>query len=372
MSRISIGFLGNLYYDTRSYNLFRSLKEKGHAVFFHGFDWETDDFQNIKESEIQVTKLYKRRFSLLFYIEFAVRLTVQLIRRRSDVYIASDFYALPFCAMAARLWKAELIYDSREIYTELPAFYNKLFFKELVRLMEGISLKRVKCILTTGEMDSRHLEKIYGIKKTALLRNLPLKQAIRRNYDLSTHFPESGTGKFMIYQGIVVPGRGIETAIQMLRKLPGYRLVLLGDGPFRKEYEKTAETCRVRNRVWFAGKVRQQELLQITASADIGLCLIENLCVNNFYALPNKLFEYVMAGLPVLSTDMPQMKAVVEQYQIGAVVPENDVDAAVAVLQDWDRHPAEFKFLQKNCLTASRELNWGTEFEKVYRSCLMS
>jgi len=366
MSRISIGFLGNMYFDTRTRNLFHSLTSRGHEVFFFGFDWETPDFPALTKTHVCIRKLKKNRFSVLFYVQFARQLSVQLMRHRSDFYVASDFYSLPFCAMAARWWGSKLIYDSRELYTELPAFHDKTFFKWIVRCIEKWCVQKAHSVTTTGSLDARYLFQLYGIQNTVLLRNLPCRQGVSGAVDYATRFPCSVSGKLLVYQGILVPGRGIETAFRVLQQLPSAGLVLLGDGDFNVYYRKMSDSLGIRDRVCFAGKIPQETLLRHTAGTDIGLSLIDNVCDNNFLALPNKLFEYIMAGLPVVVTDLPQMKAVVEQYRVGAVVPVGDADAVVDVLQRWDSHPSEFNALRENCRKASRILNWETEFENVY------
>lgn len=365
MSRIFMGFLGNMLFDTRTSNLFHSLKSSGHSVFFAGFDWETPGFKTIRSKHVWIHRLKKNRVTLFYYIHFAVLLSVHLIRKRSDVVIASDFYALPFCAIAARFRGARLIYDSREIYTEMPSFHNRRFLKSIVRLTEAACVKKARGIFTTGAMDSKYIKNLYGVQNTMLLRNLPLRQTEIRKLDVAHAFPQTVTGKILVYQGILVPGRGIETAFQILQQLPSYGLVLLGEGVFNPHYKQLAVSLNIRNRVVFAGRIPQSELLRYTAGCDIGLCLIENICGNNYYALPNKLFEYVMAGLPVLVTDLPQMKAVVKTYGIGGVIPENDSTAAARMLKQWEKHPAEFRKMRNCCRNASKVLNWETEFEKI-------
>ena len=102
-----------------------------------------------------------------------------------------------------------------------------------------------------------------------------------------------------------------------------------------------------------------------SAGGDVGMCMIDNTCLNNYYALPNKLFEYIAAGVPVIVSDLPQMSAVVKQYQIGAVVPENDKDRAVTILRKWEDDPHLYTALKKNCRIASAELNWEKEFKEI-------
>jgi glycosyltransferase involved in cell wall biosynthesis len=365
MMRIAIAFLGNIHYDTRSFNLFNSLESKGHDVRFIGYDWETPGFHSLNTPYIRVIQLRKTRFSALFYLRFAVSIYFQLMKNRFDLFIASDFYSLLFCTAAARFRKARLIYDSREITSELPAFHDKPFLKRVVLWVERACIPRASCVLSTGEMDSAVLKEKFGIRKPVLLRNLPRMQKGAPAISFLNRFP-TRVRKVLVYQGILVPGRGIETALAVLKKLPEYGLVLLGGGELGSYYHDMVQGSGVAERVLFAGKVPQRELLQHTAGCDVGLSLIDNICDNNYYALPNKLFEYVMAGLPVIVTELPQMKAVVEDYRIGAVVPERNPQAVANVLLKWDKSESEFRALKRHCRKASLDLNWEKEFEKAY------
>lgn len=367
-NKISIGFLGNINFDTRTYNLFKSLKESGHIVKFNGFDWLTENFETFEDDDIKVEKLVKTKFSLLFYIQFALKLTKRLFKQKSDIYFASDLYSLPFCTIVAKLKRKKVFYDSREVYTEIPALNDKKIVKTLMRIIEGHYIKKCDYIVTTGKMDSLYIENLYKLHSTDVLRNLPLPVNNLTPVNYKDKFENYNGGKIILYQGIIVLGRGIETYFEVLKKYEKSYLVLLGGGEHEEYYKNLSVEMGVDKKVYFAGKVSQKELLNYTAGADVGLSLIDNISTNNFYALPNKLFEYIMAGLPVIVSDMPQMKEIVENYKVGAVIPEGDEEQIIKVLKDWDENPDKYEGLAKNCKPASEELNWNEEFSKIYKN----
>jgi len=364
---VSIGFLGNIYFDTRTYNLFNSLKLNGHNVIFNGFDWITPGFKTIMAGEIRIIKLVKHKFSLPYYMKFAFLLFFSLMKQKADIYFAADVYSLPFCTMAAGVKKKRVFYDAREIYPELSGVKNKSLVKRLIQIIESFCIKRVGLVITTGEMDSKYIENCYRIANTVVLRNLPLKRKNFTRVDFYKKYSIFNTAWILVYQGIIMPGRGIETIFKVLQKYSDSYFIILGWGEFQSDYEQEAVDMGIHDRVFFAGKVPQDELQNYTAGGDVGLCLIDNISFNNYYALPNKLFEYIMAGLPVIVSDLPQMKAVVEKYNIGAVVPEGDEDEVIRVLKKWKERPSLYNNLKQNCKLASEELNWEREFGKVLR-----
>ncbi len=363
---IAICFLGNLYFDTRTYNLFHSLKSKGHVVSFIGFDWLTPNFQTVKTDEISVLKLKKGRLSILFYLEFAIRTFVQLMRKDVRIIWAADFFVLPVCYLVGKIKRCTILFDSREVYTEISGFNNKPFIKKMVKIVEGFILHRISQTFTTGPLDSRHIEKLYDLPKTELLRNMPRRSTSENPVDYRTKLPEKLKGPVLVYQGTLVKGRGIEASLDILKKYPDCGLVLLGGGEHQSGYEKMAAEMGIAERIVFAGKIPQDQLIEYTAGADAGLCLIDNISGNNYYALPNKLFEYLMAGIPVLVTDLPQMKEIVDTFEVGAVIPENDIDSVVSVLKTWQKSSGTIRKLKANCSKASQILNWDNEFETIY------
>lgn len=361
---ISIGFLGNIEFDTRTYNLFHSLKSKGYNVRFNGFDWLTKDFVTKKNDEINVEKLTKTKFSLKFYLQFGYRLLKILLKQKADVYFASDIYSLPFCVIAAKLKRKKVFYDSREVYTELPAIQTKKIVKILIKIIERHYIKKTNEIFTTGKLDSLYIEKLYGLEKTYLLRNLPrIKNDIIPVDFVSIYNTEEKIK--LLYQGIIVKGRGIETYLEVIKQYSNAVLILLGGGEDLEFYKEMAKGMGIEKNVIFAGKVSQNEILNYTAGADVGLSVIDNVCMNNYYALPNKLFEYLMAGLPVIVSNLPQMAEIVENYNVGAVVNEQNPGQIIEILERWKNNPSELELIKENTQKASAELNWENEFVKI-------
>lgn len=365
MKKIVISFLGNLYYDTRTFNLFNSLESKGHNVQFIGFDWLTPEFKTIKKKNISITKLLKTRFSIFFYLQFFFSQLSSCLTTKADIYFASDFFSLPVCVIAAKVRRTKVFYDSREIYTELPFHDEKPVLKKILKVVERFLIKRVERIFTTGEMDSEYLKNLYPIKETYLLRNLPLTKTdiVPINYHAKFNVPDNSITT--LYQGIIVKGRGIDTYFKAVQKMENLYLIILGGGEHLQFYKSLANEMKISNRVIFAGKIPQDEILNYTAGAFAGLSIIDNISVNNYYALPNKLFEYVMSGLPVIVNNLPQMQKVVNDYDIGVVMENVNEDNLISVLNNWTENRNLYRTIKENCRKASLELNWEKEFSNV-------
>ncbi len=366
MKKIAIGFLGNIFFDTRTFNLFSTLKDKGHDVTFIGFDWLTEDFQSIEQEEIIVTKLHKNKISILFYFRFFLSQIKSYLKTNADIYFAGDFFSLPASVIAAKIKRAKVYYDSREIYSELPSLENRKQLKKFFKIIERIFIQHTDCVFTTGEMDSEYIEKLYSLKQTYLLRNLPLMKKNISPINYHTEFNIPSNQLIVLYQGIIVVGRGLETCFKAVKKMDNLYLVILGGGEHIEQFKSLSKEMKINDRVFFAGKISQDKLLNYTAGAFAGLSLIDDISINNHYALPNKLFEYVMSGLPVIASNLPQMKKIVLEYDIGAVIKESNEDELVEVLNKWSNDQSLYKTKKENCIKASATLNWETEFENIY------
>lgn len=361
---ITIAFLGNANYDTRVTNLTKSLTEEGFVVKVISFDWTTAEFKDIL-GHTSIYKLDKSKGSLSYYLNFMRILFHGLKNSKSSIYIAEDIYTLPLVTIFAKIRKAKLYYNSREFYAFLGGLRDRKMLQNTIRWIEKYFIKKVNGVLVTGEGDAQFLQEYYGINNTFVIRNLPLLKKPNKKVDLRTKLNIPPADKILLYQGVILQGRGFQPMLRALTELENLHLIVLGSGPFQIEYEKLAEEIKVNNRVHFLGTIDQNELINYTADADLGLALIENISKSYYYALPNKLFEYIMAEVPVICSNLPQMKKIVDEYNVGRVVDlENSHDLTEnikAVFEDV----RELQRFKENCRSATTELNWEKEFEKV-------
>ena len=362
---VSICYLGNPDYDTRVNNLYESLVKNGYKVNVIGFDWRNENSQ-ISTGAKTIYRLRKTKFSLLFYLRFAVLLSKWLLKSKSYFYFAEDVYTLPFVTFFAGLKGAKVIYNSRELYMSLAGLRNKPRIQKGIAAIEKMFIHKTSVVLTTGDMDTEYIKKYYNIKNVYTIRNLPNLSQPDNIVDLREKYNLPGNCKILLYQGVLFEGRGIGVIIKLLKQLEGFVFVLLGIGEYQNKYEKMAEEYGVSERVIFAGAIEQGELKNYTAGADIGVSLIENISESYYYALPNKLFEYIMAGLPVIVSDLPQMKKVVEGYNVGAAIDIEDEERIIDVVKQIACEEEKYNKFKNNCASAAEELNCEKEFEKLY------
>ena len=361
---ITISFLGNANFDTRVTNLSNSLRDNGVYVKVISFDWTTPDFQSVT-GDTAIYKLVKKKNSIPYYFSFLLTLFRELLKTNSSVYIAEDIYTLPVVTFIAKLRGAKLYYNSREFYAFLAGLRNKPRTQVIIRTLEKFFIKKVDAVLVTGEGDAEFLQNYYEINNTVVIRNLPLNKKATEPKDFHKMLDIPTANTILLYQGVILEGRGFEPLLKAMTKIETCNLIVLGTGVFKTKYEKFASELGIRNRIHFLGNIEQGELINYTAGADIGVSLIENISKSYYYALPNKLFEYIMANIPVLTSDLPQMKKIVEDYNVGNFVTLKNENSLENVLSEMITNREKIEVYKKNTVGASKELNWQIEFEKV-------
>ncbi len=362
--KVLISFLGNIEYDTRCYNLYNSLEAKGYTVNFIGFDWLTENFNSVKGKKT-IIKLSKKFSSIIFYFKFFSILKFQLLFRKYDTLFAEDLYTLPLCIIVGKIKGAKVIYDCRELFGFLAGLKDKPLVQKLWQLVEKIFIKKADLVLVTGEMDADFLKAHYHIQNIIVLRNLPLFNKAKNPVNFYEKLNIARDKKILIYQGVVVKGRGIDMIFKLLSLTDDFILIILGDGEHFDYYKNQSTMLGISEKVYFVGKISQDDLINYTAGAFIGLSLIENVSLSYYYALPNKLFEYIMAEIPVITTDLPQMKKIIDDYNVGFTVKENDIEQLRLILNDVKNDEQLYVNLKSNCVSASKILNWDNEFKNL-------
>jgi len=361
---VTISFLGNANFDTRVTNLTNSLISDEFVVKVISFDWTTPNFQTVL-GDVSIYKLIKTKNSLPYYLKFISILFKELSKSKSSIYIAEDIFTLPLVTFFAKLRKAKLYYNSREFYAFLAMLRNRPIVQSIISNLEKFFIKKTDKVLVTGDGDAEFLQEFYGIKNTIVIRNLPLKLKPfdKKDYRKILGIPSSST--ILLYQGVILEGRGFEPLLKAMQKVDNCSLVVLGTGAFQLKYQKIAVELGIENRIHFLGNIEQKELINYTAAADIGIALIENISKSYYYALPNKLFEYIMAGLPVLISNLPQMKKIVLDYEVGEIVDLENSDEVANKLKILIEDKNKLDYYKQKTILASDELNWQSEYQKI-------
>jgi glycosyltransferase involved in cell wall biosynthesis len=289
----------------------------------------------------------------------------------ADIYIANDWPVLPIALELAAAHGAILGYDTHEYALEEYGHSRRwrLLTRPLVRAIEEHGLRHAVVRSTVSRGIAEDMARAYGLDAPlAVIRNVPDRQTVV--------VPAPGETITILYHGILAPERGLEEAVAAMALVPPeFRLVLRGPGQtgFIDRLERSAQAAGVADRVTIAPAVPMTELVQAAAAADIGLFAPPSRSKQNRYALPNKFFEYIQAGLALCIGDLPDMAPLLREKELGLGVTECTPAAIAATLNAFDR-PAIERF-KANSRKAAEELNWQVEQRKLialYESALFA
>lgn len=284
---------------------------------------------------------------------------------KEEVFHCNDLYALPPAYIIKTFLnkKAKIVYDCHEHETEAGIYIGKPILKFFAKIFERVMIKKVDKVITVSESIANDYVTMYGIEKPSLVLNCPEY----RKYEKHDLFREKlGIGKdkiIFLYQGEYLPGRGVDKLIDIFNKLERkgnkQALVLLVYG---ENIESLKDKIKDSKNIYWHDKVSSAVYMEYVASADWGIYLMENTCKNHNYALPNKIFDYIAGGLPLILSNLKEMGDFVVKNKVGYVIEPNDISKVVLLLSSIGE---ESKSVFKNNLqTTSKKYCWE-EQEKV-------
>ena len=296
---------------------------------------------------------------------------IQARKMKADVISCHDITYL-FVGWLSTLWmsnKPKLVYDSHEFEYERADKRNR-FLKEIIRKIEKFLMKRCAFSMMVNDIIADSVQELHHLKvRPIVVRNIPKKWKIsadeakkmRRDFLTKNNLPEDTF--ICMYHGIVVEGRGIENSIRALSKVTGCVLYILGNGSENaiSFFKKVAKEEMVEDRVFFHPAVNGQELPIYVSMADLGMVLIEGVCKSYYYSLPNKLFENIQALTPVLGSDFPEIKKIIDEYGIGEIVNPEDVNLIAQRINVLRTNRDKYNKLKDNLLKAKDTLCWENE-----------
>ena len=304
-----------------------------------------------------------RAIQLIKFTEYALRAIPAIRKMVPSICHCHDLYALPIAYLIAKWDGAKLIYDSHELESAFP---NPTWFRWISRQLEHFLIKRVDKVITVSDSIANEMVKQDSIKKPAVIRNMPEYVDMTGGNRIKEVLGIAEDKRIVLYQGALRSDRGLDRLIEAMRLLPGDVLsVFIGSGPAEAELKGLVTTMGLETRVRFMGRVPYNELLSYTSSADIGICHIANTSLSYYYSLPNKLFEYIMAELPVAVSNFPEMAKIVEQYGVGVVFDPEDVKDIARAINELLEDREKYAQMKENTKRAKKVLNWENESRKL-------
>lgn len=363
--------LNKFTHDTRVYKQARTLTKAGYDVTIWALgDGVLPAIEQLGGFTVKrwTTRLPKLRFRVpgLTYSELVFQMTRRLRREKASIYHAHDANALLSSYLAARMNGAHLIYDAHEFWPSAQGRdWRSRFRLATLKRVEGSLCRRAQGMITVNATIAQELYKLYGVAPIVLM-NCQKYVEIARSDILRRELDIAAEDRIAIYTGLWADGRGLEQLIASVPYLDRVVVVLMGPDRLNGKLERLAQELGVQDRVKFHPPVPPDQVSRYVVSADIGLMPTLATKLSYYYGSGNKLFHYLMAGIPAAVSDHPEKRRIIQTYDVGITFdetnPENIAQAINTVLNDEPRYLQ----LCRNARKATREtLNWQVEEQKL-------
>lgn len=297
---------------------------------------------------------------VLFYLEFQFRLFWVLLFNRADLLFANDLDTLMPNYIASKVKGSALIYDSHEYFTGVPELQNHTAKQRIWKLVEKLFIPRLKHMFTVNESIAGLYHQEFGIE-VKVMRNLPFKRELPATLSRAAlNLPEDKSILLLQGAGINVE-RGSEEAIQAMQYIDNALLLIIGGGNAIDSSKQLVTQLNLADKVRFIPKLPFEQLMQYTVLADIGLTLDKDTNINYRYSLPNKLFDYIHAGLPVLASPLIEVKKIIDKYQVGECIDSHNPKDIAAKANNMLSDKNKLATYKANAKRASELLCWENE-----------
>lgn len=288
-------------------------------------------------------------------MEYNFRLFFYILFRKFDVIVSNDLDTLLGSYLSCYVRSKKLVFDSHEYFTEVPELQGRVRTQNIWKSIEKRILPTIKYAYTVSESIAKEYQKLYGINMS-VVRNLP-------NYiNPDEIVKQDKTETFnILYQGSLNIGRGLEQLIDSLQFIENVKLIIFGDGDIGKQLQKQIQDKNLTEKVKLKGRISINELIEETQKADLGISLEENLGLNYYFALPNKLFDYIQARVPVLVSPFPEMQKIIKKYDVGTVYEHENPQALAKKLNEIIEQKELYQKWQNNTEQAAKDLCWENE-----------
>lgn len=365
--KIIISVISDLATDQRVHRSALTLHEMGYDVTLIG--------RKLRNSLALEHRPYKTvRLNLFFekgvlmYALWHLRLFFYLLFSKCDFLFANDLDTLLPNYLNSKIYRTPIIYDSHEYFTEVPELQNNPFKKKIWKRVEQFIFPKLKYTITVNDSIAGLFYKNYG-KEPLVIRNVPLAKNFKSVNNIAAFKKENeipDDKKIIIMQGAGINiQRGAEEAVEAMKHLPDCVLLVIGSGDVYNTLLQLSAEHNVSERTIFMSRLPYSDLMEFTQIADVGLTLDKNTNINYRYSLPNKLFDYIQAGIPVISSDLTEVTAIVKKFDIGMVINNVTPSEIANAIKNLFRDNETYTTYRNNTRAAAAELNWSVERKKL-------
>jgi glycosyltransferase involved in cell wall biosynthesis len=302
----------------------------------------------------------------LFYAELNVRFFIYLLFKKVDIIHANDLDTLLSAWLVSKIRGKKLVYDTHEYFTGVPELQNRPFTRKVWKTLERFILPRLTHIITVNDSIAKLYENEYRLAPIRVIRNIPEAntEIIPASTTLLSRLPQNKFRLIIQGNGINIH-RGAEEAVEAMQWLSNCCLIIAGSGDVLPLLHQKVEALNLHERVIFFDKMPYAELMGLTSSCHLGLSLDKDTNINYRFSLPNKIFDYLRAGIPVLSSNLPELRKIIEQYQVGWFLEAVDNKSLAEKINAIVSDHSHYNLVKEKIPVAAKQLSWEHEISAL-------
>lgn len=301
-----------------------------------------------------------------FYVFFNLRLFFVLLFTKVDVLFANDLDTLFPNYLVSKIKGIPLIYDSHEIFCEVPELQTNPGKKHMWEKLESWVVPKLKYCITVNQSIADYFTDRYHVPFVFVrnIPNYPKTETLKSRSDLNLPMGK----KIVILQGAGINvQRGAEELLESFRYLDDtYFLLIIGSGDVIQQLKENSIQMGLKNKVKFIDKIPAAELKQYTSNSNLGVTIDKDSNMNYHFSLPNKVFDYIHAGIPILASRLPEIEKLVRAYRIGIFIESHEPSHIAQQIQHFI-NSKEYLDFKSNTVMAAIENNWQTEKQKLIK-----
>ena len=358
-----VSVINDLVTDNRVNKTCMALIECGYDVTLVGRKLSNSlPIPNWSFKTIRLKMIFKK--GPVFYFFFNLRLFFVGLINKIDLFYVNDLDTLAPMFLLSKLKKKPLIYDSHELFCEVPELKASRIKKSIWQKLEGYIIPKLKTCITVNDSIAKIYEAKYNVP-FYIIRNISdFDQSFIPKSRVQLSLPEDK--KIILLQGAGINvDRGAEELIDAMEFVQNAVLYIIGSGDVWENLkQKVSFNKSIQNKVVLINKLPKSELINYTFNADLGLSIDKNTNLNYLYSLPNKIFDYIQAEIPILASRLPEIENIILQYKIGDFIDDHNPKTIANKLNEM-LYSQQLSSYKKYLAIAKKEITWKSEKEKL-------
>ena len=356
---VVVSVSNDLVSDQRVRKVCQMLSDDGFEITLLGRQMRKSPSMPMRNYRVKRFKLFFET-GFLFYAALNFRLFWYLLFCKADIFHSNDLDTLLPNFLAAKIRRKPLIYDTHEYFTGVPEIQQRPNVKKVWQTLESIIFPKLKYVFTVNDSIAELYFQQYGLKPQ-VLRNVPDANHFEKTKTRTIlGMPEEKFILILQGNGINIH-RGAEEAVMALQYLDHAVLYIIGSGDALPELLRLTEYYQLQDKIKFVGRLPYDEMMQFTANADLGLTLDKDNNINYKLSLPNKIFDYLLAGIPIMASNLPEVARVIHETQDGVIIKQVNENEIAKAVNNLMHNKDEFMRLKKHALEHAQSYTWANE-----------